>query len=167
MPFMQDARCLDLFAGSGAFGFEALSRGARHVVLCDTDSEVVNALMHNAKTLQVDYNDNFSYQEGGVIPETDDVPLFIFKGDFIKATAAEKTPTSVPPFDIVFVDPPFSAEATLIDSVNWLGSTPFITENTLIYMESNKDMMRHIPASWECYRYKETARIGYGLYRRG
>ena len=42
-PVIEGARCLDLFAGSGALGFEALSRGAEHVSFVDRNAAVVNA----------------------------------------------------------------------------------------------------------------------------
>ena len=47
-PIVHGARCLDLFAGSGALGFEALSRGAREVVFLDEATSIVQELLNNA-----------------------------------------------------------------------------------------------------------------------
>src|SRR5436190_1935337 len=48
-PIIQGAYCLDLFAGSGALGFEALSRGAKHVVMIDQSAPVIKLLKEQAK----------------------------------------------------------------------------------------------------------------------
>ena len=50
-PVIPGARCLDLFAGSGALGMEALSRGAQSVTLVDLDSRAVRSLQQNLDTL--------------------------------------------------------------------------------------------------------------------
>ncbi|WP_300444829.1 16S rRNA (guanine(966)-N(2))-methyltransferase RsmD [Zoogloea sp.] len=78
-------RCLDLFAGSGALGFEAASRGAEQVVMIEYDPVAVAALQANAKTLQA-------------------TRVQIVRGDALKfARSANQT------FDVVFVDPPYRA----------------------------------------------------------
>ncbi|HET8705194.1 MAG TPA: 16S rRNA (guanine(966)-N(2))-methyltransferase RsmD, partial [Pseudomonadales bacterium] len=85
---IEDTRCLDLFAGSGALGFEAASRGAREVVLIDRHPKVVEQLNENAKLLN-------------------------FGGFEIEKTDAEHFLGSKPPaFDIVFLDPPFAEDKT-------------------------------------------------------
>src|SRR5512134_2593384 len=54
MPLIHGARCLDLFAGSGALGLEALSRGAASVVLVDRDPRVIATLRKHMQTLKAE-----------------------------------------------------------------------------------------------------------------
>src|SRR3990167_5794401 len=52
-PVIENSICLDVFAGSGALGFEAISRGAQHVTFCDTSRKVIYTLKENAEKLQI------------------------------------------------------------------------------------------------------------------
>ena len=79
--------CLDLFAGSGALGFEAASRGATKVVMVDSSAKVVSALQANAKILD---------PEGR---------LQIVRGDAVKFASSLCAGGSR--FDVVFLDPPY------------------------------------------------------------
>jgi len=82
---LEGKRCLDLFAGSGALGFEAASRGAEQVVMIEYDPVAVAALQANAKTLQA-------------------TRVQLVRGDALRfARSANQT------FDVVFVDPPYRA----------------------------------------------------------
>ena len=78
--------CLDLFAGSGALGFEAVSRGASSVTMVEQDRAAADALIHNQSKLSASN-------------------CKIIRGDALKfiATATEK-------FDVIFVDPPFASQ---------------------------------------------------------
>ena len=78
--------CLDLFAGSGALGFEALSRGARRVVMVERDREVAAALRDSARELGA---------QGAYIVHGDSLAWL--------RTNTEK-------FDVVFLDPPFASD---------------------------------------------------------
>lgn len=84
---INDATCLDMFAGAGVFGFEALSRGARTVVMVDENREVVDRLVENKKML-------------GVGAELDVLGMHIPSENLKKALEQHQ-------FDIVFIDPPF------------------------------------------------------------
>ena len=75
--------CLDLFAGSGALGFEALSRGARRVVMVEQNPQVLKALQENARKLGADRLD-------------------LVAGDGLKTLSREGKA-----FDVIFLDPPF------------------------------------------------------------
>jgi 16S rRNA (guanine966-N2)-methyltransferase len=79
-------KCLDLFAGSGALGFEALSRGAERVVMVERDREAVDALRANAKALEA---------EG----------LDVVHGEALAFLAAGKEK-----YDVVFMDPPYASD---------------------------------------------------------
>lgn len=75
--------CLDLFAGSGALGFEALSRGAASVVMVENNPAVQRALLDNAKLLKAD------------------------KANILRSDALSFLTQNRQPFDVVFLDPPY------------------------------------------------------------
>lgn len=79
-------RCLDLFAGSGALGFEAASRGAREVVLVEADRASAAVLRENATRLEAD-------------------AVQVVEGDGLAYAARPGTD-----FDVVFLDPPFDSD---------------------------------------------------------
>lgn len=81
-PVIRDARCLDLYAGSGALGIEAASRGASSVVLVDSDPQVVNCLREQLQLL------------GAAQIEV------------VQSTVEAWLAAPADPFDIVFLDPP-------------------------------------------------------------
>lgn len=99
---LQDARVLDLFCGTGAYGFEALSRGAASVVFIDMNQEHVNAVRSNASAL----------------------------GESLHVTAIRSDSSNPPmstthPCNLIFVDPPYRSELltkTLANLIrgNWL-----------------------------------------------
>jgi 16S rRNA (guanine966-N2)-methyltransferase len=78
--------CLDLFAGSGALGFEALSRGARRVVMVERDRASARALRDNARKLDA---------KGAEVVESDALAYLQRAGET---------------FDVVFLDPPFASD---------------------------------------------------------
>ena len=88
-PFVGGARCLDLFAGSGALGLEAASRGAAHVTLVEREAAVLDALAASVEVLDA----------GG--------RLRLVRAAAIDFLAAAESGPGREPFDIVFVDPPF------------------------------------------------------------
>ncbi len=81
-----NCRCLDLYAGSGALGFEALSRGAAEVTFVDRDPKVIKALQANAARLNAD---------GCII---------------VRSSARKFLARAGQPWDIVFLDPPFAED---------------------------------------------------------
>jgi 16S rRNA (guanine966-N2)-methyltransferase len=86
--------CLDLFAGSGALGFEAASRHARSVTMIERDKSAFDALRANAKTLGAD----------GLNPG-----LHLLAADALEWICAPQRPEE-PGYDVVFVDPPYQSE---------------------------------------------------------
>ena len=138
-----DARCLDLFSGSGALGFEALSRGAREVVMVDQSSAVTKQLIANADLLKS-------------------------KGAQIEQCVADNyLQRPAQPFDIVFLDPPFEAEAIEYYCVQ-LESGQWLAPSALIYMERAKGTLApQLPAGWQLHREKQTGGVIYALAIRG
>ncbi len=95
-----ESRCVDLFAGSGSLGFEALSRGATHVVFVENDRNVAKILLKNAETLRV----------------TDRMELWSEPVEKLAERLAEAGP-----FDVVFADPPYAGgwELRLLQELDW------------------------------------------------
>jgi 16S rRNA (guanine966-N2)-methyltransferase len=138
-----DARCLDLFAGSGALGLEALSRGAAHVTFVERDAQAVRELRARlvewgARDARVERGDALAFLTG-------------------KAR----------PFDIAFLDPPFTAgllgeAAALLEENGWLSDAAFI------YVEcSARAGVPPLPERWLPLRAKRAGEVGYHLYARG
>ncbi len=107
---LEGAACLDLFAGSGVLGFEALSQGAAHVTFVEKDGRAARALQDNVRELKADDQ------------------CTVVRGDALRYLANGGA------FDVVFLDPPFSRTDLLADALKILGaatSTP-----RLIYAEA-------------------------------
>ena len=142
-PDITGARCLDLFAGSGALGLEALSRGAGESVLIEkhplaAQSLVKNLALLNAEKAQVINTDALSYLSNA---------------------------NSVVPFDVVFIDPPF--QQNLWQQTNdLLERQKLLSERCVIYVESGIEDQYEVPASWELHRDKTTAKVRYRLFYR-
>ena len=122
------ARCLDLFAGSGALGLEALSRGAAEVVFVERDGRVAQKISENLNHLGQK------------------------NGQCVQSSAEQFLGGTPKPFDIVFLDPPFKLDVlgslcARLESGGWLKS------EFRLYMERPKRMeMPELPAGWEVLR---------------
>jgi 16S rRNA (guanine966-N2)-methyltransferase len=136
------ARCLDLFAGSGALGLEALSRGAKEAVFVEQSVPVSRALQEQLVRL-------------GAGP----------KGRVAEMGAARYLRTPAEPFDIVFLDPPFGADALaeyvpLVDAGKWLNP------GALVYLENERAAgVPALPPHWELLKSKSAGQVGYHLAR--
>lgn len=134
------ARCLDLFAGSGALGIEALSRGASAVTFVDREPQVSR---HLTQTLQ-------RLGASGATVKTEDAVRFL-----------ERTPE---PFDLVFLDPPFAS--TLLQAVFARLPQGWLAPEAHIYVECPSNVpMPPLSAGWSVYRSKQAGQVGYHLLR--
>lgn len=141
-PVLPGARCLDLFAGSGALGFEAASRGAAQVVMVDSAPEVVRALRANAERLSAS-------------------SLQIKRQDAAACLAGVSAP-----FDVVFLDPPFSNPAVLLQSITGLSVPGRLADGAWIYVEAPAaDAGPPVPAGWAPEKQKQAGQVAYRLYR--
>lgn len=142
-PVIIDAVCLDMFAGSGALGFEALSRGAKHVVMMDKSRQVINDLRKNAFLLEAN-NIDFVCKE------------FSSKlNNFFQQQ-----------FNIVFLDPPFHKNLIQICS-QWLEQQNCLTKDSFIYTENESSLKTiNIPVNWKLHRQKTAGQVCYSLWRR-
>jgi 16S rRNA (guanine966-N2)-methyltransferase len=131
------ARCLDLFAGTGALGFEALSRGAESVWFVEQDPALVIALKQQATTF-------------GAAPR-------VLKQDvaaFLRAPAAER-------FDIAFLDPPYARPIEPLLAL----LPPWLAPGGLVYVERPRvPGLPEVPAT-EWWRRGHAGAVEYGLLR--
>ncbi len=137
-PYIKDSICLDLFAGSGALGLEALSRGAKKVVAIEQNKEIIQ---HLAKTIEK-FDTNAIQIIHLCIPNN-------------LGILTEK-------FDIIFIDPPFYKNL-LASSIKWLINENLLHPKTLIYLEQEKDLVIKFPSNWLELRTKYTLQTKYQL----
>lgn len=137
------ARCLDAFAGSGALGFEALSRGAVKVVMLDASFQVI-ALLKEAWHRFKEDGDVLIYQ--GIFPE-----------QFNKKDG---------PFDIVFLDPPYE-DNNLLKYCVFLEENALLANNAYIYLECRRDHPSlSLPSNWQLIKSKKAGQVAYHLAQR-
>lgn len=139
-PVIPGARCLDLYAGTGALGIEAASRGAREVVLVERDRRAAQALRDNLARLKV---------AQATVVEAD--ALAFLGGD-------------PKPFDCVFLDPPFAAGAWRAAAQalerGWLAP------GAQVYVEAPADAAPEPPPAWSLHRETRAGTVRAALYRR-
>jgi 16S rRNA (guanine966-N2)-methyltransferase len=136
------ARCLDLFAGSGALGLEALSRGAREVVFVEQAVAASRTLQEQLMRLGAEA-----------------------KGHVAAMGAARYLRSAAQAFDIVFLDPPFERDA-LAEYVPLLDKGEWLKPGALIYLENEKAHgVPALPAHWELLKSKSAGEVGYHLAR--
>ena len=117
--YIQGAKVLDLFAGSGALGLEALSRGADKAVLCDYSRKAINIIKQNI--------DKTKFNE-----KTELINI-----DYEKAL--EKLEVQKEKFDIVFLDPPYKKNY-LVNSIQKILYYDLLTENGIIIAETDNEL---------------------------
>jgi 16S rRNA (guanine966-N2)-methyltransferase len=140
-PVVDGATCLDLFAGTGALGLEALSRGAHRAAFVEKDARAVAALRANLTRLK---------QADGCV---------------IAADVAAWLATPPTPHDLVFIDPPFALDlwtgtARALEAGGWLGP------HAWIYVECPPATPWQPPATWHVHRQGQAGEVAYTLYRR-
>lgn len=142
-PYVSEARCLDLFAGSGGLSFEALSRYADSALLLEKDRNAAMQLKKNLTTLKCD---------NGEVKNTDSIKFL-------------STPSSQQ-FDLVFIDPPFrknllEQSCQLLESNNWL------SEDAVIYIEMESELAGvNLPSNWSCLKEKTAGQVTFSLWQR-
>lgn len=126
-PRLSGCRFADLYAGSGAVGIEALSRGAEHVFFAETAAPALAAIRANLKSLGI--SAGFAVNARGAIS--------------LLASLAESTTLAVP-LDIVFLDPPYEAVEEYAKTLSFLGSSgayaKVIGDHTIVVAEHSKKL---------------------------
>ena len=142
-PVIAGANVLDAFAGSGALGIEALSRGARAATFIERDRAQARAIEADLVRL---------HQDGATVR----------CGDALRILAEPATGN----FDIVFLDPPFDGglwapSLALLDAGGWLAPRAWV------YVEAGKDDAWEVPPHWLLHRQREAGAVRGTLYRVG
>jgi len=136
---IEGSRCLDLFAGSGALGLEALSRGAGEVVFVENSARVAAVLKESVKMLEAS-------------------SARIHKADAISYLKSEPEP-----FDIVFLDPPFAADL-LEDLCRLLSEGNWLAEGARVYLEQDRERpLPELPDGWTILNQKTAGQVRYAL----
>ena len=142
MGRVDGARALDLFAGSGALGLEALSRGAAEAIFVERDARVARHLE-------------------GVLAELDARHARVVNADALRFLRGPARP-----FDLVFLDPPFDSElaglaAGALEAGGWLAPA------ALIYLELPVAVpVPPLPGTWRIVRSGRAGEVGYHLAER-
>lgn len=136
---IQGACCLDLFAGTGALGFEALSRDAGHVTFIDASRSAVKDLQAHLHAF------GFSAQ------------VEVLQGNALSYSTDQV-------YDLIFLDPPFhqglvEQALSLIQKNNWL------TPDGMVYFEVERelDLTPVLSENWHIHRHKKMGEVQYGL----
>lgn len=140
MPYIQDANCLDCFAGSGGLGFEAMSRGAKSLTLVELNKAAAQQLKNNKALLKID---NIEVIQQSAL-------------DFLQANQQK--------FSLVFIDPPF--RKGLAQQAAELLVTNSLAEDALIYVEMEADTNAQVmPSHWQLLKEKVAGQVVYRLYQ--
>jgi len=141
-PRIAGARVLDLFAGSGALGLEAVSRGAAHVTFVEKDRRAAAAIEAVAR----------EWQEQGVSVESGDALAWLGRAQ-------------VAPFDIVFLDPPYDADL-LAAAAAMLVAGDRLAPDARIYVEHRaRQPLVGLPDGWQSIRDGKAGEVGYHLFQ--
>ena len=137
-PILPASNCLDLFAGSGALGFEALSRGANSVTMVEQNQLVVKQLLTNKQLLNAEN-------------------LSVLKMDARSLSAVDGC------FDIVFCDPPFN-QGFVQPLIEDLHQSKLLKSSARLYLETEKNLTTlSFPDEWTLLKEKVAGDVRYRL----
>ena len=139
--YIAGAHCVDLFAGSGLLGFEALSRGAAHALFVEYESTVAGMIRDNIALLKA--------TDIATVMQADAMQLI-----------GQLEPASV---DIVFLDPPYG-KGLVAESVKKLHDSQCLKPGALLYLEQESSLPDpELPEEWQILKRKQAGQVGYYL----
>jgi 16S rRNA (guanine966-N2)-methyltransferase len=141
MHHIRGARCLDAFAGSGALGFEAWSRGATQITMVEASRGTFEHLKKQALLF--------------------DATIF----EVIKSNALDYLNHATHPFDIIFLDPPFDTPTHLEKSIALIEEKALLSKNGLLYTESGTPLMLDT-IHWKTLKEKKAGLVYYALHQK-
>ncbi len=142
-PTLSGASCLDLFAGTGALGIEALSRGAGRAVFVEKSPVAARTLKANLELLEA--GDATVFERDAM--------------EFLKSGSADR-------YDIVFLDPPF-AEDMLGELCRLLAGQELLAPNASVYIEQARSKPQvEMPQGWQVIKNKTAGNVRYMLVRK-
>ena len=140
---IQGSHCLDLFAGSGALGFESASRGATQVTIVDQDMTIIQLLKQQVEL--------FDANEINVVCD-----------DGLAYLAKTKSK-----FDIIYLDPPF-LKIDLSELLFQIADANICKPHAMLYVESPLDKLpQELPSGWRWWRQSHASQVAYGLIATG
>ena len=135
---IENRRVLDLFAGSGQLGFEALSRGAESVTFVDSERDAMDIVKKNARDL--DFFDKAKYSVAD------------YRNYIRKASGRDK-------FDLVFIDPPYAMECC-VDAAERLAVAELIIPGAIIVLESGDEQISETDARLAGFEFVKSTSYG-------
>jgi 16S rRNA (guanine966-N2)-methyltransferase len=143
-PRLAGARCLDLFAGTGALGLEALSRGAASCDFVEKSARAAATLRSNIEILKAESAD-----------------VYEMPAEHFLQRAARRS------FDLVFLDPPFAAEM-LPELCRLLDKADLLAIDARIYVEEDRHQPAvELPERWQVLKTKNAGNVRYSLLMPG
>jgi len=143
-PQIHGARCLDLYAGTGALGLEALSRGAASAVFVERSPVAEKQLAENARLLDA---------SGATVLRMEAL-------DYLAGKPSER-------FDIVFLDPPFAADL-LEETCRLMAEQQLLADGALVYLEQDRGKAEpKLPEAWRVLKDKTAGNVRYMLAQAG
>jgi len=137
------SKCLDVFAGSGALSFEAISRGAKQVTMLEFNAQNIKQLKQNVQTLKIP---NANIQQVNSL-------LWLDK-------------KSMQPYDLIFLDPPFHKEF-MQKTIDLLFKNGYLHEQSWLYLEQEKQLdWPALPNAWVVHREKSTSQVKFGIFKK-
>lgn len=137
-PILPESRCLDLFAGSGALGIEALSRGAAHTTFVEQNPESARALRALVTQLGL----------AAAVHEREALA-------FLQDQKAHR-------YDIVFLDPPFDS-ALLAPALAAIAQRDIVPDRGFLYIETRRDAPCTLPQGFRWHRHSRAGQVAFGL----
>jgi 16S rRNA (guanine966-N2)-methyltransferase len=147
-PVLPGMYCLDLYAGTGVLGLEALSRGAAGSWFVEQDTEAARALESALDRLA----------GAGSTPGRD-------RGRVLRADARSWLAGSPPrSFGLVFLDPPYQADE--LGNLCTLLARGWLAPQAWVYLETSRDRaLPALPAGWQLHREREAGEVRFALAR--
>lgn len=141
-PVISGAYCLDAFAGSGAFGLEALSRGAKHTVLVDSSEALVQLLKEESQLFKAD-----------------NVEIY-------RAKVPDQLRKPAQAFDLVFLDPPYESDL-LLPTCFFLEKEGYLAKDAYLYLEAGAVIKDNdLPSHWQILKKAKAGQVFYHLVQR-
>ena len=146
-PYIETSHCLDLFAGSGSLGLEALSRNALSVSFVDNNPKAINEIHHNLQVLEA--NNATTIHKNAF--------------DYLSESSDENSNSN---FNIIFVDPPY-AQFHLSEISKQLEKLLHKQKQTWIFYEHDKPLKANsLPCNWHIEKEKKAGNVFYYLIKR-
>ncbi len=144
-PHIAGARCLDLFAGTGALGLEGLSRGAASAVFVEKSQTAIDALRRNVASLDA---------SGADVQATNAM-------SYLQTVQADS-------FDLVFLDPPF-ADDSLDELCRLIDERGLLARGAILYLEHDREkkVEPSLPGGWSVTKNKTAGNVRYMLVATG